>query len=297
MPVRNPILPFCALLITVAMAQAETTSPPSMLIGRQLPEFPMSELRRNREGWVVVSYSLNDTGQVVNPSIEYSSGSSAFEKAAVKAVRDWRHEPGENQELSALLNFEYDRRQNYVSKKFYARYSKIHGLIDEGDLDAAAEKIQTMRSNHTITPVELAYSFIAEARIAGEREDRAEQLRCFRRAMLNEGRWLSRDEYLKSLRAAVALAISQGDLATAVRDYDLLTESETGKKLAANLEQPIEAIRARLDAEENVWPPYAVANNVVSIKHERLRHNIGASGRGPDPGGDDPATTPRPSKK
>jgi len=296
MPIRNLILALFAILAASALAHAETASSSENLIKQPMPEFPQSELRRAREGWVLVNYSRSDDGSVVNPSIADSSRSEAFNKAALKAVQDWRYEPGEHQEQSALLNFVYDRPHTYVDKKFFYRDGKIHSLIDSDKLEEAQEEIDRVRGSRDLTAIELAYTQIAEARIAGKRGDRAAQLQCFRKAMLNDGRWLSRDTYLKLLRAAVLLEIDQDDLASAVRDYELLTETGAGRELAADLEEPIQAIRARIASGEIAASPHRVAHNIVSVSHERPRGRTEFSAgerRAPD----DRATTPRPSKQ
>jgi TonB family protein len=296
MPIRNLILALCAVLATGALAHAETVGSSTDLIKQPKPEFPQSELRRAREGWVLVNYKRSDDGSVVDPSVVDSSHSKAFDKAALKAVQDWRYEPGEHQQQSALLNFVYDRRHTYVTRKFYFRDGKIHDLIDSDEIEKAQEEIDSIRRSRDLTAVELAYTYIAESRIAGKRKDRAEQLRCFRRAMLNDGRWLSRDTYLKALRVAVLLEVDQGDFASAVRDYELLSETGTGRELAADLEPQIEAIRAQISSGEIAASPHRVANSVVTVSHEvpRGRTESGFTNR---PGPDDRATTPYPSKK
>jgi len=240
-------------------------------VDRPKPEFPQSEFNRAREGWVVVAYTVNNGGVIVDPGIKNSSGSDAFDKAALKAVRDWRYEPGEERNFSVLLNFVYDRRMVNLSREFIRQNEKAHESIDKGDLDAARETITKIRSHKHLTAFELAYSFITEGRIAGARGDQAGQLRLFRKAMLNEGRWLARENYLKCLRAAVILELEQKDFVTAVRDYEFLTDTKTGMAIGAGLEEPIRAIRAQVERDRGIASPYMVANSVVSVTRERPR--------------------------
>ena len=96
-------------------------------------------------------------------------------------------------------------------------------------------------------------------------------MRLFRKAMLNEGRWLARENYLKCLRAAVILELEQKDFVTAVRDYEFLTETKTGMAIGAGLEEPIRAIRAQVERDRDIASPYMVANSVVSVTRERPR--------------------------
>jgi tetratricopeptide (TPR) repeat protein len=196
------------------------------------------------------------------------NGSDAFNKAALKAVRDWRFESAAEQKSTVLLSFVNERRQLSLSRAFFARNAKVHRSIDNGELDDAQERIEAIRKNNNLSVFELAYSFISEGRVAGERGDKVEQLRCFRRAMLNQGRWLKRENYLKLLHATVVLEMQQQDFASALRDYELLTETSTGRKIAVDLEEPIKAVRAMVESNGNIPPPYMVANMEMSIEQE-----------------------------
>jgi len=265
-----------AILPAITPAHAEASSPDAKIVKQRKPSFPKSELTRGREGWVLVSYSVGSDGSVVDPIIEDSSRSDAFEKSALKAIQKWRYEPGAEQELKTLLTFVFRQSVLHLSRKFTSRNQQIHEFIDSGDVEAAQEAIAEIRNDKYLTAYELAYSYLAEARIAGQRGDRAGQLQHFREAMLHEGRWLARDNYLKCLRAAVILEIGLKDFVSAVRDYELLTETGVGRDIAADLAESIEAIREQLESEGNVAAAYRVANNVVSTRREL---QITSSGR------------------
>lgn len=265
------MLMLCAVLMADALAQSETTSAHAQLIEQPEPDFPMSELRRGREGWVVLRYSVDHDGMVVDPSIEDSSGSDAFDEAAMETVREWRYESGAEQSAKVLLSFVYERKQPYVTKSFFVRNRKVHRAIGKGKLDEAQELIDAMRSDDELTAFELAYFYIAEGRIADEKGDPAEQLRCFRKAMLSHGRWLPRNDYLKLLYAAVVLEIQLEEYSSALRDYALLSETRPGRALAADLEEPVQAIEAMVARASHVAPPYMAANMEMSIERERIR--------------------------
>jgi len=282
------MLVLCVLLAADALAHTNTTSPYAQLIEQPKPEYPASERRRGREGWVVLNYTVNEEGVVVDPSIEDSSGSDAFNAAALEAVQDWHFESAEEQKSNVLLNFVYDQRRLRLSRKFFSRNAKVHKSIDRGKLDDAQERLLAIRDGDDLSAFELAYSSIAEGRIASKRGDQVEQLRCFRRAMLNQGRWLKRDNYLKLLYATVVLAIQQQDFASALRDYALLVETSPGRTIAADLEGSIQAVRALVDGNDNIAPPYMVANMEMTIELElHTRAGEDAFREGPPGGGDD----------
>lgn len=250
------------------LARAEARGANLQFIEQPEPEYPISERKRSREGWVVLSYAVNSDGTVAAATIDDSSGSDAFEAAALAAVGNWRFEPAEARKSNAILYFVFSQRRLRLSRKFFSRNAKIHELINDGKLDATEERIDSIRDNNALNAFELAYSFITEGRVASERGDEVEQLRCFRLATLNYGRWLTRDKYLKLLYATVVLELQQRDYASALRDYALLTETSTGKTIAADIEEVIQAVELQLEGGREIVPPYMAANIEMSIEHE-----------------------------
>jgi len=238
------------------------------LIEHPDPDFPKSELMRGREGWALVVYDVLDDGSVSSPVIEASSGSDAFNKATLEAVSKWRYLPGEPQSEKVLVHFIYERKQSYVSKRFFVRDRKVHAAIDKGRLDEAQERIDNMRARDDLTAVELAYTYVAEGRIHEVRGDKAGQLENFRKAMISDGRWLNRNDYLKLLHATVILELQVKDYSSALRDYALLTETDVGRKLAADIEGPMQQLRGFVGDGAGLPPPYAPAELEVIIVHE-----------------------------
>ena len=188
-------------------------------------------------------------------------------------MKDWRFTPGEEGMKTALVNFEYDRTFPQLSRRFMSLNDRVHRKIDKGDLDAAEDVLADIRSDHDLTVFELAYSYLTEGRIASERENPARQLALFRKAIRNEGRWLRRNNYLATLRAIIILEIDLQDYGSAVRDYDLLAETSVGREIGADLEEVIELIRTQLDERGIEMPPYMVADNQVSVRRDRPRHD------------------------
>lgn len=291
------VLAILAVLTACTVAQMEKPQTENQVFKKPIPEFPGSELARAGEGWVLIAYIVPSSGIVSELVIEDSSGSDAFERTAVNAVREWRYASGEERELSVLLNFVYDRQVVRLSRKFMNLNEKTHGLIDDGDLDSAHALLAEIRADDDLTAFELAYSFLTEGRVAGERADPAGQLQYFRRAMLNNGRWLTRDTYLACLRATVILAIEQGDFVSAVRDYDLLTETNVGMKLSSDLEGSIDAIRAQFAGDGFDTSPYTAADSSITVTRDWPKHsNITESQTGRS-GLDNRSRPSAPSKK
>ncbi len=292
MPTPNPVLlviPVLHLLCACTIAPPSSGVAEDSLFPKPLPEFPVSELTDAREGWVHVGYVSDKAGFVSDVHVRASSGNPAFEKAAVEAVEQWRHKPGEAGELSVLVNFVLDRNTVLLSRRFMSLNDRIHRSLDDEDLESAAARLDEIRADEDLTPFELAYSYLTEGRIHGMRGDRAAQLRSFRLAMLNEGRWLARENYLATLRAAIILGIQEEDFASAIRDYDLLVQSGTGRRLANDLDEAIESLRSRTELNAGNGIPFAFADRSVSVRRELINVQLDTS-----PPREERAPRPRP---
>lgn len=235
-------------------------------LAQTAPEFPQSELKRGHEGWVVLDFSVDENGQVVNPSVSGSSGNDAFNKATLEAARGWSFDAEKEQQSSALVNFVFGEKRTRLSKTFTNRYANIHKAVDSGELKVAADRLAVMREQKRLNTSELAYSYLAEGRIAGERGDEATQLACFRKAMLNHGHFVTDETYVRLLYATTILGLKQRDIASAVRDYDLLVELESGRAKASDIEETILAAKQNLAENDNNVSPYVAANHVVDVE-------------------------------
>jgi len=241
-------------------------------IAETMPEFPQTELKRGREGWVMLDFSVDENGQVVDPSVSGSSGNDAFNKAALEAARGWSFDAEKEQQSSALVNFVFGEKRTRLSKKFANRYGRIHKAVDSGELKVAADRLAVLRDQKELNASELAYSYLAEGRMAGERSDEATQLACFRKAMLNHGHWVTDEIYVRLLYATTILGLRQRDIASAVRDYDLLVALESGRAKASDIEETILAAKQYLAASGDNVSPYEAANHVVDVEEIRPRN-------------------------
>ena len=80
----NTIVPSAELIESVIPAQ---------IIERKHPIYPRSAAMNGNEGWVKYSFVIDKDGRVVDPVVEDSSGIREFEKAGLKAIRQWQYTP------------------------------------------------------------------------------------------------------------------------------------------------------------------------------------------------------------
>ena len=273
----------CVISSSCTVMDQEPATDKSDVFTKPAPEFPKPEYQNGTEGWVVIDYSVGRGGVVEYLHIRDSSGSSNFEDSAIAAVQNWRYEPGEERELSVFLGFVHDGDKTSISEEFHSLNQQANELIDDGELERASEILAKARDDDELSLIDRSYSYLTEGRIAGESGDRAKQLELYRKALLGNGRWLAYENYLEVLHGTVILGLDQGDIASAVRDYDLLAATLNGRKLGRNVEDEVEAARAQVNADPSVMEPYVVADNSVMVLPDQPARHFGT--RPPRPPG------------
>ncbi len=89
---RPRILFAAALALAFAVpAQAEPDLKPTK---RVEPEYPTDALRAGTEGFVEVEFTVDASGKVESVSVVNAQPSRTFERAAVRAVKQWGFAPG-----------------------------------------------------------------------------------------------------------------------------------------------------------------------------------------------------------
>ncbi len=62
-------------------------------IVRVNPKYPIDAAREGKEGWVVLSFTINEIGAVTDIKIVNSEPKRIFDKAAKQALRKWKYRP------------------------------------------------------------------------------------------------------------------------------------------------------------------------------------------------------------
>ncbi len=273
---NQPFARFVQIAVLLSIAPActvmdmESIDSQDQAFGQPKPIFPESEFNKGREGWVMVGYEVAPSGLVTYVGVLDSSGNEAFERAATNALEKWRFAPGDERQHTGMVNFEFDQTIVRLSRRFTSLNRRAHEFIEAGELDAAEEVLEKIRNYDDLSVYDLAYSYLTEGRIAGARGDHAGQLQLFRKAVQNEGRWLHRKHYHAALRAMVLMEIEQQDYASAVRDYELLSETSVGREVGADLAELVQSIDEQLQEKGITTAPYMVSNINVTVERVRL---------------------------
>lgn len=83
-----------ALLAVAAMGGSAAPAMAEPAVVKQVaPEYPRGAERRNIEGSVSMAFDVSEAGRVENVTVVSESVPGVFDKAAVKALSQWKFEP------------------------------------------------------------------------------------------------------------------------------------------------------------------------------------------------------------
>lgn len=233
---------------------------------RSAPRYPAQELRRNQQGWVVLNYVVTDDGRVIEPVVEESSGSRAFEEAAMYTVKTWRYEPArlngepvQQCKTKVRIAFAIEGAEDKVSRPFYGRYRKIENTLNEGDIEAASTALETAFESEGLTLAEMSWLWAMKARITGLQGDKEQQLAALRRATAGSTKWVSEDLLTGLLTTKTALELETGDFSAAMQSYEEL------KSISSADTSQLDPFIAQIDS--------LVASNELFFAHARIGGN------------------------
>ncbi|OUS30034.1 hypothetical protein A9Q98_05415 [Thalassotalea sp. 42_200_T64] len=208
---------------TDATAKHLTTITVATPIERKEPKYPKREARNRREGWVQLSFVVEKDGSVSSPIIENSSGSRSFEKAAKRAVKQWKYEPAvENGEpiQQCLTTVQLDFRLSKggvdsVSSRFNSIYQDVTKKIQAKDVENIDKQFIALKKQSNVTGERMRYA-LARGHYAGLIENHKLQRKSYSRA-LHEGKGLLKDDYKLSLLKQIHyLDLEFNDLTSAI---------------------------------------------------------------------------------
>lgn len=78
-------------LFAIPTSFAQETEQSAQANQRVAPRYPINQARNGQEGWVQLSFVIDEQGNVIDPFVVDSSGIKGFEKAALNAATGGIH--------------------------------------------------------------------------------------------------------------------------------------------------------------------------------------------------------------
>ncbi|MBT1449805.1 TonB family protein [Glaciecola sp. XM2] len=166
-----------------------TSFTPPEVLERPRMRFPTEALRNGAEGWVQMSYVIDEEGKVVDPVVEDFSGHRAFRSSALRALKNTRYTPamkdGKPTEVChQSIRFDFTiGGATGATRSFVYQYKKAEDLFQNGDIEAAEVLVEKMRDNKNRNRYENAWLWNLDALIAAKKDDQVRIARSLSRAI------------------------------------------------------------------------------------------------------------------
>ncbi|MCC6201648.1 MAG: energy transducer TonB [Gammaproteobacteria bacterium] len=203
------------------------------------PKYPMNAEAIGMEGWVVVSYTIDTGGKVIEAMIEDSSGMATFEDAALQAVQKWQFVPAnlngvpvEQSMTRVNVTFSIKDRKPGAGPEFARHYRAIEKLVVAKDLAKAAPLLTDLedRAKHNLYEDAwfwlLKYRYLAATGTADNHLKRA----CLRKALGYDVEYLAADEFVAASQELYRLAVEARDYSEALATFERLDKASSARK-------------------------------------------------------------------
>ncbi|MEI5638598.1 MULTISPECIES: energy transducer TonB [unclassified Pseudoalteromonas] len=254
-------------------------------VERVKPRYPKSAALRGGEGWVKLSYIVNEDGSVSSPIVEDSSGQRAFERQSLRAIKKWRYQPAKSNgtaikqcKNSVMMSFRLSESPLGASKRFIFSYREASELLDEGNLKAAQEKIDKILERERWNLYEETFVNLLQSRYYQLTKQPEQQLRALKGIIWHGKKVVEEEIYAQSLTKSIFLQAQLQQFKGALNDYDLLEqlpEQEQFKTAAAPVVEKIKAVVA--DADRLLITEVKVTER-ASWTHQLIRNAFTLSG-------------------
>jgi TonB family protein len=229
-----------------------------------LPVYPIGLQMNHEEGWVNLSFMVSPEGKAYEVYVSESAGSKDFERAALRAIKDWTFEPAKfngdpvDSAVSQKFKFSIPGGTNGARGEFVNSYRALQRAIENNDkvaADAAAASL------HITNLFEDAYYGLAEYNYAARWGNEAQQVAGLSRAVAAESsaHYLPKPAFAAALQALLPLEIRAHDFASAMIVWDRMQNAGIDKKELAQLKPTIDKIEA-LRTDDKA---YAVSGQIV----------------------------------
>lgn len=196
------------------------------------PDYPESEQRSGKEGWVQLSYIIEKDGTVSNPIIQDSSGAKSFEKSAIRAVKEWEFSPatldGESiQQCRNKVMFQFTMHNTAKggTRRFRSKYNEINDLIDEGNLTAARTKLDELKSKPQWNLYEDTFFWYLKSQYHLVSNEEDLQLKSLLKITNTGKTYLPSSTYESVLKSIFVLYLRKNHLTDALDTFEALQEN------------------------------------------------------------------------
>ncbi len=185
----KPLVTSLCLLPLLTYAEKTTqiaTITDAEVIERIAPKYPITAVKKGREGWAILSFVIDKEGNVSDIVADDFAGDKRFVSASIAAMKKWKYSPAiengkpvEQCKNSVQMDFRLSDHSdtNKVSRKFYRIYKAAQQAFAQNDLEKAKEYIDTIDTLKNLRFSDVVYGELLKAEYAKRLGDKKAQFR------------------------------------------------------------------------------------------------------------------------
>lgn len=246
---------------------------PAKPLKRVDPKYPSQAIRKGREGWVRLSYVIDEEGRVKDPVVEDFFGSPSFKRSALSAVKKWQYnpaikdgEPTQQCHQAVQMDFAISGKSG-ATRKFIKAYKDAEERFNAGDVDAADEALKELLAWDTLNRYENTWLLNLESHIASKQGDVEREAQSLTRLLASNGSKLfnnmvfNEDYVAYALQRKIILDAQRGYYAEALKSYTTLQDMEAQEKRIGEIAPLISQIEESIASEQNLTVPVTIGSD------------------------------------
>ena len=246
---------------------------PATPLERVNPRYPSLAARKGREGWVRLSYIIDEEGRVKDPVVEDFFGSPSFKRSALSAVKKWQYDPaikdGEpTQQCHQAVQMDFSMGgKTGATRKFIKAYKNVDEIFKAGNVEAADEAFKELSSWDTLNRYENTWLLNLESQIAGAQGDIEREAKSLSRLLSSNGQKrfnnaVFDDDYVAYvLQRKILLDAQRGYYAEALKSYSKLQEMDEQQQRIDEIAAIVNQIEASIASEKNLQVPVSMGES------------------------------------
>ena len=237
----------------------------AVIVEQPAPSFPDGKMRRGQEGWVRVSFVVNQDGKAIDPIVVDSTGGALFEQAALEAVDAWQFEPPAKGEECANntvdVRFERSGDRDRATRNFLRRYRGIVHDLYYLNPEKARDQVDMANEFGGWNLYESTMLELLNARVEGVEGDNVEELEHYERAIAVANRTaLDGKERVEVIGKILALQVESQHYGDALSTLEMLKAEPGSEKELAGLEDPIATLRSSVAGDDPIRAKATIHN-------------------------------------
>lgn len=242
------------------------------------PRYPIDAARSGQEGWVVVSYVIGKDGTVNSAVVDESSNGKVFNRATLRAIKQWKFEPTtvngkaiEQCKNNVRMEFTLASDKKGARRTFVRKYNDAVEFIDNKSFIEARELIDKLHKGGSWNLYEDAWLHSLEAEYYRNTGELNKEYDVLTSLSYGNSDYLGKSQTLRALARLFQLTVDKKYYKSALRAARLVKKIDDKKLLFPKLVTTVNQIEQFLKEGDNylvngtlesgVWNYYLARNS------------------------------------